>query len=302
MRRASARFWPYAAAILLGAICPAFGQGIPSRPSTGEIVQDNLERRINDMRNLDVLSRRTAAKERQAVKERYYLPELTDDLVRRRTVPQSVLVNYSKVLKQSNSGAVRLLFPPDCSRVTRISRLTKCYQENANIRGFANAYSFRENKRAVFARSDIALSEKYLFAGRHSVQTLLVSLGNADLAAIGRDSPEVSFLFAFRPAEDPKGMDAQFAELVNGLTIAAFDGDTETGRRTYSKMALVERGCTYALRSIAYRPEGEDPLPKDADVVVVFKLVERSGSGATIVWKEIARGEGVQMKKDEERE
>lgn len=287
--------------LALAAIVTAAGQGVPTTPTREDVVRDNLERRMNDMRNLDVLSRRTAAERREAVRAQYFRPELTKDLERRRTVDDSVLTRFAEFLKAPGTGAVTLIAQSDCRRYSKVSKLEDCYQENANIREYANAYSFRENKRAVFAQSDLGLSGEYLIAARHSVQTLLVFLGRKDVADIDLSSREISFLFDFRPSQDPALMDVQFNDLANGLTVAEFDGDRITGKQNYSKAAKLQEGAVYALRSIAYRPEGAEPLGKDADVVVVFKVVALTSSGeVTIVWKELSRSPGVVMTRGEQ--
>ncbi len=282
---------------VLVACSPAAGQGVPTQPSTDDIVRENLERRMNTMRNLDVLSRRTASEKREAAKVMYFRPELTSELKEKLGVTPSVLAVYSELLRQQGTGAVRLLAQEDCEKIRKVSRLAACYQENANIREFANAYSFRENRRAVFARADIAVTSQYLVGGRHSVQTLLVDIGKKEVIRINGDSPEIAFLFNFRPASDASGIDAQFEELKTGLTVAELDEGRVIHTFSYSKAAKIVPGNVYAIRSISYRPEGSEPLAKDADVVVVFKVVETPGEeGTTLVWKEILRNPGMEMK------
>jgi hypothetical protein len=283
-------------AAVLTAISAAFGQGVPSQPTKDDIVRENLEQRMNTMRNLDVLSRRTAKENRESLKTTYFRPELTEELEQRLEVAPSVLAVYGELLRQTGTGAVKLLAQANCEKIRKSSKLVECYQQNANIREFANAYSFRENKRAVFARSDIAVTSDYLVAGRHSVQTLIVRLGPKEVQWIDRDSPEIGYLFEFTPAPDAKGMDAQFEELKNGLTVVEMSGSEMKGARSYSKTARIVPGEVYAIRCIAYRPEGSEALEKDRDVVVVFKIVETPGeAGTTLVWKEIYRGDGMVM-------
>jgi len=69
---------------------------------------------------------------------------------------------------------------------------------------------------------------------------------------------------------------------------------------TYSKTAKIETGQVYAMRSIAYRSEAMSQTEKDADVVIVLKVVDTDDNGgATLLWKEISRKPGLVMEEDE---
>ncbi|QQS41298.1 MAG: hypothetical protein IPM63_18370 [Acidobacteriota bacterium] len=274
----------------------------PDRPTQSDIVKDNLERRMNTMRNLDALARRQAEIERrEELKTRYFRPELSDELRERMEVAPDVLQAYGDLLSRPDTGAIRLVPQGDCTRIERLSKATECYQENANIREYANAFSFREKLHTLFGRSDIGITSKYFVGGRHSVQTMIVDLGQMELSAVDRDSAEISFLFSFVPEASSKGMDAQFDDLKNGMTVASFENGAVGRTRNYSKVAKIEPGHVYAFRSIAYRGETTEPLEKDADVVVVFKVVDREEDGdTTIVWKVLSRKPGMVMKMSEE--
>ena len=264
------------------------------------IVRENLEQRMNNMRNLDSLARQTGRATEADMKGRYFRPELTGELKEQLEVNPSAIAAYSDILGQPNTGAVRLVAQKDCTGIKRESKLANCYQENSNIREFANAYSFRERKRTIFGRSDIALSRGFIIAGRHSVQTILVDLGTLEIGLLTPESPEVSYLFGFAPLSDPAGMDAQYDELKNGLTVANFVDGSIAGRLTYSKAARIVPDRVYGIRAIAYRSPDSSPGEKDADVVVVFKIVETDDEGgATVVWREISRKEGLIMRPEE---
>lgn len=274
----------------------------PDRPTQSDIVKDNLERRMNTMRNLDTLARKQAEVDRrEELKTRYFKPELSDELRKRMEVAPDVLQTYGDFLSRPATGVLKLIPQKDCTRIERLSKATECYQENANIREYANAFSFREKLHTLFGRSDIGITSKYLVGARHSVQTMIVDLGNLDLSAVNRDSAEINFLFSFVPEESSKGMDAQFDDLKNGMTVASFENGAVGRTRNYSKVAKIEPGHVYAFRSIAYRGETTEPLEKDADVVVVFKVVANEDDGdTTIVWKELSRKPGMVMKMSEE--
>lgn len=286
--------------VLLIASYSAYSQVADDRRSREAIVRENLEQRMNNMRNLDSLARKTGRTAEADMKTRYFRPELTKELEEQLEVDPSAIDAYRGIFDQPNTGAVRLIAQKDCTGIKRERKLADCYQENSNIREFANAYSFREQKRTVFGRSDIALSRGFIIAGRHSVQTILADLGTSDIGRLTPESPEIAYLFGFVPRSDPAGMDAQYDELKNGLTVANYDNGRIGEKQTYSKAARILPDRVYAIRAIAYRSPDSSPGEKDADVIVVFKIVETDDEGgATIVWRELSRKEGLTMRPED---
>lgn len=273
----------------------------PQRRTEADIVRDNLEQRMNNMRNLDALARKQAEMDsREALKTRYFRPEMTEDLRERMEVDPESLTEYSDLLASPDAGALKLIAQKECGKTRNFKKATDCYQENANVREFANSYSFREKERTIFGKADIGVTADHFVAGRHSVQTLLVDLGERDLEGITADSALIGYLFSFLPLESAKGMDAQFEDLRRGLTVTNFENGTAGERFTYSKAAKISAGHVYALRTIAYRGEGSEPLPKDVDVAVVFRVIDLHDGAVTIIWKEISRGPGLVMKLSED--
>lgn len=294
---------------LLVAVCAAsaqvvLGQRPSATPTRDDIVRENLERRMNTMRNLDALARwQTQAGRRQGIASRYYKPVLSPELEEQRKASDAVLRVYRELLSLPDTGVVKLVAQKDCGDLRKRKELIKCHQGNSNIREFANAFSFREKRRTVFGRSDLAVAAGYFVAGRRAVQTLLVDLGVRELGILTPDSKEISYLFDFVPGETSEQMDAQYLDLKKGLTVTNFEDGSAGERRNYSKAAEIVRDHVYALRTIAYRGEASEPSGKDADVVIIFRAVETDGNGGTtIVWREIARGEGMIMKMGEDRE
>lgn len=279
-------------------------QSPPRQPTQEDIMRDNLEQRMNNMRNLDALARKQAEADRASEpKARYYRPELTKELRERMQIAESHLSANIGFLDGQASGIVRLIEQADCSGIKKPSKAAECYQENANIREYANAFSFRERQRAVFGKSDLALAKGHLVGGRHSVQTIIVPLGNADFGGLAESSPEISYLFSFRPAGDAEGMDAQFEDLRMGMTVTNFANGGAAGKFTYSKSAKLRPGEVYALRAIAYRSPVNTPSEKDSDVVVVLKVLETGkDGGATILWRELSRKPGMVMRDEEQAE
>lgn len=292
----------YLSVFLLLSLFPAVfaAQQPPTQPTREDIMRENLERRMNTMRNLDTLARKQAELDRgTAPKTRYYRPELTKDLEKRIEIDESLRARYASTLSMAGTGIVRLVEQADCSGIKKASKAVDCYQGNANIREFANAYSFRERSRTHFGSSDIAAAKGYFVGGRRSVQTILVSLQGAELAEVSAETPELAYLFEFKPAEDAGGMDSQFEDLRAGMTVANFKDGRLSGKVTYSKAAAIQPGGTYALRAIGYRSAELAPGDKDADVIVVFRVIESDGrGGATILWREISRKPGMVMRED----
>ncbi|REJ77875.1 MAG: hypothetical protein DWQ47_16065 [Acidobacteria bacterium] len=288
--------------VLLFATSYSHGQD-PTRRTTADVVRDNLERRMNDMRNLDTLARQQAARDRNTPpKARYYNPELTKDLRRKMELSDELALTYAGYIENENSGVVKLISMNDCDKIKKTSRQIDCYQENANVREYANAFSFREKRRSIFGKSDVAVSRGFFVGARHSVQTMIVALDGVDFHQMAVDSPEISYLLSFRPGETAKMMDAQYDELLNGLTVVNFSEGKSTGRLTYSKTVEIEQGAVYALRAIAYRSAESSPSDKDADVVVLMKVVETDDEGgATVLWRELSRGPGMVMKLAEDK-
>ena len=280
------------------AVGVGIAQSAPTQPTREDIMRDNLEQRMNNMRNLDTLARKQAELEKaKPPKARYYAPELTKELERRLEIGGSLRERFAAFLAKPGTGLLRLIEQSDCSGIKKASKAADCYQENANIREFANAYSFRARERVHFGSSDLAIAKGHLVGGRRSVQTILVALKETELDAVGPDTSELAYLFEFRPAEDAPGMDAQFEDLRTGMTVANFSAGGLLNKLTYSKTASVEPGAVYALRAIGYRSGTVAAGDKDSDVVIVFKVVETDGSGAaTILWRELDRKPGVVMK------
>ena len=285
------------AAILTGG---SLAQSPPTQPTREDIMRDNLEQRMNNMRNLDTLARRQAELERaKEPKARYYRPEMTKDLERRLEISDSFMARYGPFLSKPGTGIIRLIEQADCSAIKKESKAAECYQENANIREFANAFSFRARERVHFGSSDVAMAKGHIVGGRRSVQTILVAIDDAELENAGPETPELAYLFDFRPAEDAAGMDAQFEDLRAGMSVANFGAEGLSKKTTYSKTARIELGGIYALRAIGYRSAALAGGDKDSDVVIVFKVVEADGrGGVTLLWREVARKPGVVMKEE----
>jgi len=285
-----------AAAVLLA---PLNGQGTP-RPNPPNEVRENLEQRMNTMRNLDTLARREAEMaNRENLRARIYRPVLSKSLQRRLEIPPELVSAHGELLASGEAGIVTLVAQAKCDKFKRISKLADCYQENANIREYANAFSFREMKRVIYGKSDIGVSGDFLVGGRHSVQTMIVALEQTTFADLSPDSEEISYLFNFRPFNTPEGMDQQYEDIRLGLSVANYSNGSIGSKLTYAKTAKIEKGKVYALRAIAYRSSQSSSTEKDHDVIVALKVLDiDDDGGATILWRVIERKPGQIMKEE----
>jgi hypothetical protein len=289
-------------AIIWGFVClaAAVAQGFPP-VSQDDRKQDDLERRMSNMGLSGKIAGQEAAEaRRETIMKRSYPPKMDERFQERITIEQSLNDFYEKNLRNSGWGIVKLISPVDCSLVKTESRLGNCLQENANILEFANAFSFRESKRNVFARSDLALAGDFLVTGRHSVQTIIVSLGDTPIESLTIDSPGITHLASFRPSTQEKDIDGEFQLYKNGLTVASFETGSEI-KHSFGKVSKVIENTTYAVRSVAYRPVNAEPLGKDKDIITVFRIVKKYEDGAiTILWRELARNDGLVMVNNDE--
>ena len=279
--------------LLAGQLCLA--QGTPQTQADRQ--QDQLERRMTNLGFSDKLAREQAAAARRAkLIATPVQPKMTEEFAEEMETDPDLRAQYAGFLAASNTGIVKLISSGECKALKSEKKLRSCLQRNANIRGFANSFSFREGKRNVFARSDIALKDSYLITGRHSVQTMVVRLGSIRLDSITLDSGGLSYLRGFKPSKSAAKMDAEFDKLANGVTVATFTPDGKEIKFNYGKISMAEVGMTYAMRSIAYRPVASDPLPKDKDVIVVFRVVaHEKNKNVTIVWKVLTQKVGMEM-------
>ena len=289
-----------AVSILCFSVAGVIAQGTPTSASEQRRHQDDFERRKTNM-NLSEIARRQAIAD-QRRKEWLALPtqpKMTDEFRASMEAPADLVKKNSDTLKAPSTGIVKLLSSSNCRVLNSKGKIKDCLQRNANVRSFANAFSFREKKRAEVRKADLILKDGYFVTGRHSVQTILIALDKVDLADVSLETPGVGYLVSYRPPKAEKRMDSDYDMFKGGITLASFKTGKEV-RYSYGKISKVEKGKTYVMRSIAYRTSGTEALPKDQDVIFAFKVVEKNkDKDATIIWKELKRGVGMEMVLDQ---
>ena len=142
------------------------------------------------------------------------------------------------------------------------------YDSVLAIRGGGAYYSFVRKTHEYGRGSDIALEQGHLSVGFAGADYgLLMDLGEAALADISKDSPELDFLIKYTPPTDEPTIRAEQRKShkyeVNGLL--------------YQRRLPWIIGHTYILRSIGF---------SDSDVLVAFTVQRKDSDGSLIIfWK-----------------
>lgn len=168
-------------------------------------------------------------------------------------------------------------------------------------------FSFRKNEHLESIVYDIRLGDKDdLIADGFLNQSIIVPLGNIDLASVTASTVGLEMLNRLQPKTDLAEARKQFQETA---------GTIRVGKFSYSKRVLTVVGNTYALRCAAYAIPAKAELPNQIlsgpehfmwslvasdprlDLTLAFTVVKRADDGSfTIIWKELARGDAPLMK------
>lgn len=203
---------------------------------------------------------------------------------------QSVLTQYEKFLKQSETGIFKLSADSTCATNTQVVVATESCLLN-DIPGAGTAYSFRVDSHRILHLSDLALEKNVIRTGSLMQQGVMVKLGNIELDEVSAQTAGLKYLFEFKAVTDNEELQKIEEKLSKGVKSDGF---------TYSYGLYVDNKITFALRSIAYRGKFERAISgvkynemdydKRKDIIVVFRIVEKDANGdLTILWKEISR-------------
>lgn len=278
-----------------------FSQNPPNRTNTdrrsrADVVRDNLEQRMVNMRNNRIRSNRRGVNSRKR-RSAIIRPKLSDELKQQLKIDDNTKELYSSILNQENTGVFKLFPFKNCSVEKKKKKRFRCWQENANIRGFANGFSFRQNEHSILAKSDISIKKDVLVTGKHSVQTIITDLGDVSLDDLSKDSAGVSYLASFKPSVESKEMDKEYNMFLSGLVAGTYANGGIVNPHSFSKASKIIINHTYAIRSIAYRPENSVALEKDKDVIIVFRVIDNDAAGGVVIlWKQLEVKEGLVMK------
>ncbi|HEY0461502.1 MAG TPA: hypothetical protein VGC97_20365 [Pyrinomonadaceae bacterium] len=197
--------------------------------------------------------------------------------------------NFADVLKQKNTGLLRLVPEKNCGENTKVvSAAPECTKYT--MPGGGASYSFRMDGYRIRHLGDLNYTGKSFRAFGALAHGIFVSLGDAALDKVDLKSDGMDFLSKFQPAAD-------FKEA--GEIAVKLDAGIKDGNFTYKNLLPASENTTYALRSIAYQgliPKtvqgisyNELDIDKRRDVIIVFRVVRRDADGSvTILWKELA--------------
>jgi hypothetical protein len=208
-----------------------------------------------------------------------------------------VLAKYEEFLKLPHTGLFRFLPDEGCYENQEIvSANEKCL--NATMPGNGTSFSFRMQNYRARRFADLSLSGNNFVATGIFAHGILVKLGELPVESVNSETPGMGYIMNFEPVTDLRAAKEIGAMLTKGVKRDGF---------SYGQTIPIVENATYAIRSVAYRGQtfrtikgaifNEIDFDKRADVVVVFKVVERSADGSIcILWKEISRKEAPKIK------
>lgn len=208
-----------------------------------------------------------------------------------------MMAKYAAFLTQPHTGLTRLAADNGCDQEALVvNAANDCFK--FTIPGGGNSYSFRRESYCIRRLADITLSgDKFLIDGVLT-NGMLVNLGAVPVEKVNTATPGMKYLVGFQPATDPEIEKKSVKSLADGVEADGF---------LYARSIKIAENVTYALRSVAYRGVVPRSIPgayfneldydKRADVVVIFRVVERSDDGSiTILWNELSRKDAPKLK------
>lgn len=195
---------------------------------------------------------------------------------------------YAEFLRLEDTGLFRLVPDSGCVYSERVVNVKdECLKYP--FPGAGNSYSFRTAGYRLRHLADITYVDDKLRMTGIFMHGIAVDLGNVPIENASLSTEGMRFLTEFKPSSLPDDVVLIDQHLTRGLT---------NGNFVYSKEVVPMADRTYAIRAIAYRGKvvrsaagiryNELDYDKRRDVIVVFRVVELSGEGATIVWRKLA--------------
>jgi hypothetical protein len=246
-------------------------------------------RQVSRDADMDVDTRMREMRGLSKPSDREGTPSKTKNTEAKLKIDKAELAKHALFLKTPQTGIFNLMpLVADCPQTVKSER-ESCENEKKSVEYFANSFSFREKKNSPLLRSDLSLAGNTFETGKSSVQSIIVELGDVPLEDLLLESDGVAYLAKYKPEQEAAKVNAQFEQIKNGI---------QDGKYSYAKSAPVKENTTYALRSIAYYGEGIAQIGKNADVLIVFRVVRRNGDDGTltVLWKELDRKEAVKLK------
>ncbi len=231
----------------------------------------------------------------QQIRDLYRKPTARETAI---IAPSTKLTDiYADFLSQKRTGIVKLNADSQCSENTEIvSAADEC--SRYKIPGAGTSYSFRFESYRIPRLADLVLENDILRIDGIYQEGIMANLGDVPIESITLRSNGLKYLVELRPAPDSDELTRTETRLGNGIKADGY---------VYGLGFYAREKTTYVVRSIAFKgvfmrslrghTYDEFQFDKRADVVVVFRVVEKDPNGnVTIVWKELSRTDSRTLK------
>lgn len=260
--------------------------------------QSSIDARFNDLRALEIRRTKesTAGNPLGDIEQRFYRKPNKEEVKILAPAP-SMLEKYAAFLRQPDTGIVKLNADSSCVQTPEII-VAKESCLSYTMPGAGTAYSFRAESYRLPRLADLTLVKDVLKTDGVLQQGIMVNLGDVPLESVTLQSKGMKYLLDFTPPEDGAGLLKTGGQLSKGVRADGF---------VYGLGFYVRGLTTFALRSIAYKGRfmrsvngfsyNELGFDKRKDVVVVFRLIEKSANGdITLLWKMLSRQNSPSLK------
>jgi hypothetical protein len=228
-------------------------------------------------------------------------------------------IRFTDVLKQANTGIIRLL--PQGKLEASYTVSADDPQSALPIKGGGAYYSFAKKTHVFGLWSDICLRENVLHTGITELSFgLFTVLGDVPIESVTLQNPVVNSLHRIAPPTSVPEALVLRKRNAAGLT---------SGNITYGSAFQVRPNVTYILRSISFQqpdylyrfnslkegletrtargsnvgliPSISPPVYRGADVLIAFRVVRQDGDqGVTILWKRLHKASAPELKTEQQ--
>lgn len=203
---------------------------------------------------------------------------------------------YASLLRAEGTGIIRLAPDRGCVYSERVvSAAEDCLKYS--FPGAGNSFSFRTEGYRLRHLADITYADDKLLITGIFMHGIAVDLGDIPIESASLSTEGIHYLTSFEPSTTADDVVVIDKNLSQGVKVGNF---------VYSKEIdpLVNR--TYAIRAVAYRGKvvrsaggiryNELDYDKRRDITVVFRVLDVSKSGITLVWRKLADAEPPRIK------